>query len=176
MKNLYQWPYMALGKTAPDVIWNDDGILVWDNEGPKYPIDNGNGGGGGGGTLDDPPIKNPKDFRAFLYSGVVRDAQTETPLPGATVILYANGQRLAATAADNQGQFQMAVSSPAEAITISNVGYQTFNWPASEYQHTFDLERNEKVEDPVVVTAGYGRSWLWMGLLLFGAWQLSKRK
>lgn len=120
-----------------------------------------NESGGGGG------IKNT--FRAFTYSGIVRDATSELPIPSATVILYANGTRIGGGAANSKGEFAISTDTEATHITISSVGYKTWNWPASTYQHLFELERDVKDLDPVVVTTTKkNNALLWIALIVVG--------
>ena len=128
--------------------------------------------------IDDDPVKDPVNgngpaFRSYLYSGTVRDAYTEQPLPGATVTLYAGGKILAQQAANGAGVFQMSVGEyPADSITISEVSHKTYNWPASEAQHVFDLEPEVKDLPPVVIIAPPGAKknnlilWAIAGLLI----------
>lgn len=119
-------------------------------------------------------IKVP-NVPTFYYSGTVKDSATGKGIPGASVIFYAGGSRLGGVVADSNGNFSFESSQPAESITISSVGYQSFNWPASEYQNVFELERDEKELDPVVVTASRkNNSWIYLALLAGFAYESSK--
>lgn len=107
-----------------------------------------------------------------VYSGLVRDALSETGLPGATVTAIANGLQIGATAADNSGNFELTVLYPADVLRISNVGYKTHDFPAATWQRLFELERQERVLDPVILPPGTvkkNNTWQWLliaGLLL----------
>lgn len=130
------------------------------------PKDNGDGGGG--------PIKDPY-LRAYLYSGVVRDAYTEQPLPGATVRINKGLSILAQQVADRNGNFQIQIGEyPADSITITEVSHKPYSWPASEAQHTFDLEPDVKDIDPVVLPPGTHKTnylvWI-IGGLVVAKWQ-----
>lgn len=106
------------------------------------------------------------------YSGTIRDAQTETPLPGATVTFLYDGLTMHALAANNDGQFLADLPLPVTNIQISSAGYISNIYPASIYQHTFDLERNVLTMPPVTVTDTPGppvaqtkkNSWLFLGI------------
>lgn len=110
---------------------------------------------GGGGLI----------LRSYVYSGYVRDAVSELPLPGATVILYAGGNAVQQGAADSNGGFSFTTALPVDSITISEAEHKTFNWPASEVQHIFDLERKAGDLPPVILpptVAKNGKAIIWI--------------
>lgn len=109
----------------------------------------------------------------YTYSGLVRDATTETGIPGATVTAYAdNGVMLQRVAADNSGNFYLQTAYPAQFLEISSVGYKTNDFPAATWQRLFELERQERELDPVILPPGTvkkNNTWQWLliaGLLL----------
>lgn len=115
----------------------------------------------------------------YTYEGLVRDATTETGIPGATVTAYAdNGTMLQRVAADNSGNFYLQTAYPAQFLEISSVGYKTWRFPATTYQRLFELEQQVKEIDPVILPPGTpakNNTWQWLlaGLLLF---MLMKKK
>ena len=123
-----------------------------------------------------PPVYDPGPaFRSFDYSGQVRDAISELPLPSATVRIYANGNLLDQAICDSNGNFQITTNLQADSITISEAEHNTFNWPASEVQHTFDLERKTGDLPPVTlppVTIKKTSPLIWIvGIFLLAKWQ-----
>ena len=85
--------------------------------------------------------------------GYIKDATNADPLASATVRIYSGSSVLTQHIADRDGYFDAHTAAPATHITISRVGYKPFTFPASEYQHTWELERDEKMLDPVIITA-----------------------
>jgi hypothetical protein len=93
-------------------------------------------------------------LRAFIYSGLVRDSETELPLEFSTVRIYAKGNLLEQQVADSGGRFSIQTNDQADSITISEAEHKTANWPATENQHTFDLERKTGNLPPVILPPG----------------------
>lgn len=151
-KQIPQWG--RVGKVAP--IWGDEVVIVEDEQPyiPPPPV-----------IIEDLPGSG--DYaRSVIYSGIVRDATGELPIPGATVTLYSKGNRVDAMATNSKGEFSFAVPNQVDAITISSAGYQAMNFPASEFQHVFELERNEVELPPVIVTTHKKSNNLWLLALL----------
>lgn len=141
--------------------------------GPKDPID---------------PIKIPDPirdvdpgdggFRSFTYKGQIVDCDTGAAIPSATVTMSKNGSVIARTIADSNGMFEVYTSDEPDQITITSVGYKPYTSPASSYQFKFELEKNVKDLDPVIVQASSknsGLMWAGLGLLLLLAMQKKKR-
>lgn len=154
--------FIPFNKFAPDPIFIDPIPVVdplppiWLPPVPYPPKDGGTGPG------PNPPVKDPY-LRAYIYSGVVRDAYTEQPLPGATVRLNTGRGIMAQQVADRNGRFEIHTGEfPADTITISEVSHKPFTWPASEVQHTFDLEPDVKDIDPVVLPPGTRKNYQWV--------------
>ncbi len=87
----------------------------------------------------------------MIYYGRVKDSQTGAGIPGATVILIGGGRSIATAFADSQGDFSITTFIQPDSINFSSVGYQSFSFPASEYQHTYELEKDYRVIDPVIL-------------------------
>ena len=88
----------------------------------------------------------------MTYYGTITDAANESqPIPGATVTLYTGGAATQRVAADRGGYFSVNSVYPADEIEITSAGYKPMRWPASTYQHRFELERNEITLPPVVI-------------------------
>ena len=89
------------------------------------------------------------------YYGTIRDAETEIGIPGATVLVRsANGETLGSDVAGSDGTFFINTIMPGATIVASSVGYNTWVWPATTYQQTFDLERNTVPLPPVILPPG----------------------
>lgn len=183
MRNQPYWQHMALGS---NIAYDQLPVLTeepgYDQEVNRLPKETGD-------EEEDVIIQLPADYAggneekvqassSYAYSGVVRDAVSESPVPSATIELYRNGTRVAAMAANSAGYFYLSTSEPATDITISSVGYKTYNWPASEVQDVFDLERDEKDIDPVVLppTKAPGDSNIFLWLLIAAAAYAATRK
>lgn len=116
-------------------------------------------------------------FRSFHYYGFVTDAADGKPIPGASVVLYANGQNLGGQAAGNDGSFDIYSNQEAESITVTSTGYQGKNFPATLIKHDFPLEKKETELPPVIVTAPKKKdsNLLWWGVIAFLAYKAFKR-
>lgn len=120
-------------------------------ENPILPADDGGGG----------MVK----FRAFNYSGRVQDSVTGEPISGASVSLINGGQIIQRVFANNKGEFSVSMEGPAEIIEVTAAEYTGWDFPASEQQHVFELERKVKDLPPVLLPGGGSNSWLWLALL-----------
>jgi len=158
--------FEPFNRFAPDPIFMDP-IDVDPNAYPLPPVYQDPGGGiipvkdpiyNGGGVIINPPA-----LRGYVYSGTVRDAYSEQPLPGATVSIMRGGQVVARIAADGSGNFSVSVDEfPADQITITEVAHKSFSWPASESQHTFDLEPGPVTLPPVLLPPGSKANYTWL--------------
>lgn len=109
-----------------------------------------------------PPIPLNKNYG---FNGVIIDSQTGIPIPGATITTYKGALPMQRVIADSNGQFSISADSQPDTINISSASYNDFSWPASEYQHTFELERNE-TQLPGVTVTSHPTNNSWMLLLL----------
>lgn len=103
-----------------------------------------------------------------MYSGYIKDSQTGEAIVRATVRLYNNGQLITQKIADGDGYFEISSFIPGTSITISAAEYQTWNFPASAYQHIFELERKPGELPPVFlppVKANKNKNLWLLGLL-----------
>lgn len=109
-----------------------------------------------------PPVK--EGLRSFVYAGLVRDAVSELPLPYATVRLYAAGNLIDQKITDAKGRFEIVTDKEGESLVISEAEHKAFQWPASQYQKVFDLERKEITLPPVLLPPGSKKNntWLWV--------------
>jgi len=119
--------------------------------------------------LDEPLFSDPIDnspvlYKQYTYSGQVVD-QYNNGIPGASVFLTVDGNKVAGQVADSKGYFSITVLSQADSIVISSAGYKPWQWPASFEQHVFELEPDVKDLDPVVITADK-KNYSWLLLLL----------
>lgn len=107
------------------------------------------------------------------YSGTILDATTEKPIPFASVIYRSGNNFLNGTAADSNGYFSLMTSIPATEVDVSAAGYKTWTFPASTYQHRFELEQKEySGEVPTVYAPAKKKQFPWavaLGLLLLFA-------
>jgi hypothetical protein len=87
----------------------------------------------------------------MTYSGYILNSVTEKPIPFASVILYENGNRIGGDSANADGFFSISTTTPAQAIVITSVNYQSASFPASIYQNRFELEPKDVTLPPVVV-------------------------
>lgn len=85
------------------------------------------------------------------YTGTIKHAYNSRPIPYASVIAYSGKTNIGGTAADGNGNFFLETDSEADTLAISAVGYSAFRFHASEYQHLFELEPEDKVMDEVVI-------------------------
>lgn len=135
------------------------------------------GGSGGGGTPTPTPL--PPQTRAYIYTGNIVSSETGEPIPSATVTLFVNNVPVQRILSDRAGSFYVTMQSPAESINISSASYTSFTWPASEYQHTFELEPNKKELDPVVlppVAKKHNSQWLLIVAAIMVIYETSKKK
>lgn len=121
----------------------------------KDPPENGNGKPPDI-LIDEPPTKS----ESTSYYGTVSDSSSGEPVPGATVLFTSGDQRLKQVIADRDGYFEASFINRPDKINITAAEYKGWMFPASEYQHKFELEREMHVLDPVVVTAGKKSSWI----------------
>lgn len=98
--------------------------------------------------------------QVYPYYGFVVDSSTGQPIPGATVAFLINGTKKAQIAANSSGYFEYTAEIvPIDQIAISSASYIDNTFPASTYQHTFELEPDIHQLDPVVLTA-HKQNWL----------------
>lgn len=90
---------------------------------------------------------------SFTYFGNITDSALGDPLPGATIKLIRADGSSVSQAADSNGSFSIRSETPGREIIISYTGYKTYSFPASEWQHNFELEEGGKVLDEVIVKA-----------------------
>lgn len=102
----------------------------------------------------------------MTYSGVILDAETETPLPGATIALHNKTVVLATAAANSKGEFVFQTTQPATNIVVSHIDFLTMIWPASQYQHRFELEKDYQNEGEVIIVSSSKKKKIWPWLLL----------
>lgn len=151
-------------------------IPVNDPAGITYPISTDPGPVKDYPVIADDPIFAPEEpFRqSYHYYGFVTDASDGQPLPGASVVLYANGKNLGGQAAGNDGYFDMYSNEEAESITVTSTGYQGKNFAATLIKHEFPLQRMETELPPVIVTSDPIKKsnliwWLAIGFLAYKA-------
>ena len=109
-------------------------------------------------------------------SGQVIDNATGDPVPGATVELWFGNVMLNRSAANSNGFFSVESSSSPNSVRISSASYLpgSFSYPTSN--KVFELVRNVKEGEPVIVTSILkgSKGWLWLGLLVLVV--LSKKR
>src|SRR5574337_305464 len=102
----------------------------------------------------------------YLYSGQVVDSTNEQPIPYASVVLYdAIGNQINGQSADVNGNFNLPANQDAANISISASGYIPFTFPASEYQHVFELERTADLPGVTITTKKSDSSWILLLLI-----------
>lgn len=97
----------------------------------------------------------PTDARAqgVTVQGVILDAQTSDPLPGATVVVQGTST---GTATNDEGRFSLTVSDPNATLVISFVGYLAQEIPLQgRTQLEIRLESDVAMHEEIVVV-GYG--------------------
>ena len=90
----------------------------------------------------------------MTINGKILDSGTGEGLPGATVRLYSGANLVWQAIANQDGYFQYSGPAGITDIVISSTGYIPWKFPASEYQHVWELERDIRQLDPVVITSG----------------------
>lgn len=110
-----------------------------------------------------------------VYSGSVIDSVTGEPIPGATVTIFAGATPLHSVAASVNGKFNL--SGAADTIVITSASYKDMIWPASPFQHVFELEPNDQTLDTVTLPGSPAKkqNYSWALLLLLIP-LLSKKK
>lgn len=112
-----------------------------------------------------------------VYSGQVADSVTAEPIAGATVQLLRGGQPVASQAANGQGQFSLSTGIPADQIAISAASYKDMVFPASPYQHNFELEPDVTKLPPVILPPGSTKKdHTWMILAILAVAILASKK
>lgn len=104
-------------------------------------------------------------------TGTIVDEQTGQGIPGATVALWSRGVRIAAVAANDSGEFTIDAFSTPDALIASSIGYYETQWPMPDYdeQSTFELQRNEKQLEEVVIESTRKKPFNWAWLAIAGA-------
>lgn len=92
--------------------------------------------------------------------GTVIDAKTGQPLPGVTVAAMNNGQVIAGTATDENGNFILDLPAGVKDLTFTFVGYKAVTLPVlhSKKEMIVRLEEEVKAMDEVVVTGYFTKS------------------
>lgn len=88
-----------------------------------------------------------------VLSGVVRDAETKEPLPGANVIIKGTTR---GTITDLNGNFSLRLQSGDEVLVVSFVGYNNKEIQPGSQQFVEVLLETEKVALGEIVVIGYG--------------------
>ena len=88
-----------------------------------------------------------------LLRGLVLDAKTEEPVPGATIRVPTSGEE---TASDRGGRFILNITGPADSILVSSAGYASQMYPVSS-PTVVRLEPSINTLDEVVVSADRGQ-------------------
>jgi len=121
-------------------------------------------GGYPNGTIKQ--IDIPAEFTSFIYQGKVYDSEDGSPIPYASVNIYAAGRHIAGEAADADGNFSLATQEPGQEIIISAVDYKTKSWPARDWQRNFDMQKDVQALPPVELPSGGKKNNAWLLLLL----------
>ena len=111
--------------------------------------------------LDVPKIKpviypvdeSDKGIVGAIYQGFVLDSETGEAIPGASILLTKDGNKLKGGVADKSGYFQI-ITGEADEILITAAEYEPYRSPASTYQDRFELVRIIKTLEPVVIAPG----------------------
>lgn len=112
------------------------------------------------------------------YGGWIKDKQTGSPIPRATVEIYSNGNLFTRIIADNAGYWDGTGVTSADSIKISSAGYTAQTFPADTNKWLYELQRNVVTLPPVVLPpggTGTGSNsknmllWLAIGLVIIAA-------
>jgi hypothetical protein len=112
-------------------------------------------------------------------TGRVLDWITITPVPGATVELWAGNVKLKSVAADNNGTFELSTTAVPDHLQISSAGYTTRTFGFAEYENfwTFFIQPNYREGETPIVYATIPKKKNWLGVaLLIGIIILAKKK
>lgn len=125
---------------------------------------------------NDMGVKSPPDLGGIRFSGLVIDADTKEPIPGASVQFYLGQTLLDGMAANGQGQFNTVLLDDPDGLVITHAEYNGSMFQAAN-GGIYSLERKVKaLEDVIVTSSGKGNNnWLLfggLGLLLL----LSQKK
>lgn len=85
------------------------------------------------------------------YTGKIQDAYSYKGIPFASITAYSGKTFLGGVAANANGEFTLKTNWDADTLEISSVGYSSFRFPASEYQHLWELEPDSKEMEEVVI-------------------------
>ena len=66
-----------------------------------------------------------RDIDSLTVQGLLRDAETKDPLPGAVIKLERLGQEIEILNPDAKGRFIVKKASPVRKITVQYIGYRT---------------------------------------------------
>lgn len=94
------------------------------------------------------------------FYGIVQNANTTEPIPGATVAAVANGQIITQVIANASGEFSLQSPAPADYLRISSAGYITQNFTAWIDIYTYNLQPDYKEIDNVILPPGTKKSYL----------------
>lgn len=108
------------------------------------------------------------------YTGKIQDAYSYKGIPYASIQAYSGKTYLGGTSANGNGEFSLKTNWDADTLEVSSVGYSSFRFPASEFQHVWELEPNNKEMEEVVIASNpkpkqkkqNWAMWAMMGLLL----------
>lgn len=151
-------------------------IPVYDNGGITYPVSVEPYPVKDHPVIIDEPTQGEPFRQSYHYYGFVTDISDGQPIPGASIILYANGKNLGGQAAGNDGSFDLYSNEEAESLTITSTGYQGKNFAATLIKHDFPLQRVETELPPVIVTSDPKKKsnliwWLAIGFLAYKAFK-----
>lgn len=130
---------------------------------PALPIYPGDFETSPGAVID--PNPSPILYKTFTYSGTVVNEINE-PVPGASIYLLLNGEKIAGVVADSNGNFSVTAQQQPTSIVISSTGYVAWEWTADPAQNIYQLKIDVKDLDPVDLPPGKKANYSWLALLL----------